>query len=84
MFNLASIIVFDAANTKLNYLLDEEVMTDGLSLYLPFFVFLTVMVATPGPANLLLINAGAAHGFRTNIPFFGGLILGKIFLNTFI
>ena len=59
-------------------------MTEGPSLYLPFFVFLTVMVATPGPANLLLINAGASHGFRTNIPFLGGLIVGKIFLNIFV
>ena len=59
-------------------------MTEGLSLYLPFFVFLIVMVATPGPANLLLINAGASHGFRTNIPFLGGLIVGKIFLNILV
>ena len=59
-------------------------MIESLSLYLPFFVFLIVMVATPGPANLLLINAGASHGFRANIPFLGGLIAGKIFLNIFV
>jgi threonine/homoserine/homoserine lactone efflux protein len=59
-------------------------MTEGLSPYLPFLVFLSVMVATPGPANLLLINAGASHGFRENIPFLAGLILGKFFLNILV
>ena len=59
-------------------------MTEGLSPYLPFLVFLTVMVATPGPANLLLINAGASHGFRANLSFLAGLILGKLFLNIFV
>ena len=59
-------------------------MIEGLSPYLPFLVFLTVMVATPGPANLLLINAGASHGFHANLPFIAGLILGKIFLNIIV
>ena len=42
------------------------------------------MVSTPGPANLLLMSAGAAHGFRANFGFMGGLLLGKIMVNCLV
>ena len=39
------------------------------------------MVGTPGPANLLVMSAGAQHGYRTCLPFMFGLIGGKLLLN---
>ena len=49
--------------------------------YLPLWLFIIVMVSTPGPANMLLMAAGARHGFRPLLPFLGGLIAGKLALN---
>lgn len=40
-----------------------------------------MMVATPGPANMLLMSAGAQQGFKRTIPFIAGLITGKLLLN---
>ena len=39
------------------------------------------MVGTPGPANLLIMSAGAQHGYRDCVPFGVGLIGGKLLLN---
>ena len=39
------------------------------------------MVGTPGPANLLIMSAGAQYGFRDCLPFGLGLIAGKLMLN---
>ena len=39
------------------------------------------MVGTPGPANMLLMTAGATHGFVKLIPFLVGLVLGKLAMN---
>jgi len=39
------------------------------------------MVGTPGPANLLIMSAGAQHGYRKCVPFGLGLIAGKLLLN---
>ena len=39
------------------------------------------MVGTPGPANLLIMSAGAQHGYLDCVPFGLGLITGKLLLN---
>lgn len=43
--------------------------------------FVLLMVATPGPANLLAMAAGAHWGFRACLPFIIGLTCGKLALN---
>ena len=53
----------------------------NLDLLLPLWGFIVVMVATPGPANLLLMSAGAQQGFLRTLPFIGGLVVGKLLLN---
>lgn len=55
-----------------------------LAPYLGLWVFVILMVSTPGPANMLLMSAGAAYGFRANIPFMAGLLGGKIIVNLLI
>lgn len=42
-----------------------------------FAIFALAMVGTPGPANMVLLAAGARFGFRAAMPFVGGIILGK-------
>ena len=51
-----------------------------LSLYSALFIFATIMVITPGPANLLLMSSGAQHGFYKSVPFVIGVTCGKLFL----
>ncbi len=41
------------------------------------FLFASSMVATPGPANMILLNAGSQFGFKKAIPFVFGIILSK-------
>lgn len=53
----------------------------GVELFLPLWAFIVLMVGTPGPANLLVMSAGAQHGYRTCLPFMCGLIGGKLLLN---
>ena len=48
---------------------------------LPLMVFVSLMVGTPGPANLLMMTGGARYGVAACMPFNAGLILGKIGLN---
>lgn len=48
---------------------------------LPLVVFVSLMVGTPGPANLLMMTGGARYGVAACMPFNAGLILGKIGLN---
>ena len=38
------------------------------------------MVASPGPANMILLVAGAKFGLRKSIPFVLGIILSKQFI----
>lgn len=45
------------------------------------FIFITVMVGTPGPANLIMMSAGVNYGFRRSIPFMTGIVIGKLALN---
>lgn len=49
--------------------------------YLSLWVFIVLMVSTPGPANLLIMTAAAQHGFWRCVPFNMGLISGKLSLN---
>ena len=48
---------------------------------LGLIVFVVLMVATPGPANLLVMIGGARRGLRGCIGFILGLASGKILLN---
>ncbi len=54
----------------------------------PFFealaslwLYLLVMVGSPGPANMLALSAGARAGLRAVLPFIFGLMAGKLVLN---
>ena len=42
-----------------------------------FLIFAASQVGTPGPANMVLLGTGARYGFRSALPFVGGVILGK-------
>lgn len=49
-----------------------------MSIALTSFVFFAVsVVGTPGPANMVLMAAGAKYGFRSALPFVLGVCLGK-------
>jgi len=52
--------------------------------YIALLAFVVFMVGTPGPANLVVMIAGAKNGLRRSIGFIFGLISGKILLNLFI
>lgn len=54
---------------------------NDMAQFLPLWGFIVMMVATPGPANLLLMSAGAQQGFARTTPFIAGLITGKLLLN---
>ena len=43
-------------------------------------LFAATMIGTPGPANMVVMAAGARFGFRGALPFLAGTILGKQFL----
>jgi len=49
--------------------------------YLPIWGFIVLMVGTPGPANMLLMSAGASHGYLKLWPFLLGLVIGKLAMN---
>ena len=42
-----------------------------------FLIFAASMVGTPGPANMVLMSAGARFGLRRALPFVSGVLLGK-------
>lgn len=44
---------------------------------IPFLSFAASAVATPGPANMVLLSAGARFGLRRALPFVAGVALGK-------
>ena len=56
-------------------------MFEIISQYFPLWVFITLMVSTPGPANLLLLSNGAQNGYLKSLPFLSGLVIGKLVLN---
>ena len=43
-------------------------------------VFSISMVASPGPANMILLVAGSKFGFKKSLPFVLGIILSKQFI----
>ncbi|MFQ6552297.1 LysE family translocator [Aestuariibius insulae] len=43
----------------------------------PLMVFAASQVATPGPANMILLATGARFGLRRAVPFVAGVALGK-------
>lgn len=45
-----------------------------------FLVFAASQVGTPGPANMVLMAAGARSGLRRALPFVAGVALGKQFV----
>ena len=42
-----------------------------------FSLFAASQVGTPGPANMVLMSAGARFGLRRSLPFVAGVALGK-------
>jgi len=42
-----------------------------------FAIFAASQVGTPGPANMALMATGARYGFRSALPFVGGVVMGK-------
>ena len=42
-----------------------------------FLLFAFSQVATPGPANMIMLATGARYGFRKALPFVFGVIVGK-------
>ena len=56
--------------------------SDGLLTHLlSLWIFIILMVGTPGPANLLIMTIGSKYGMGTAMRFNVGLVSGKIFLN---
>ena len=42
-----------------------------------FLIFAFSQIATPGPANMIMLATGAKYGFRKALPFVFGVIIGK-------
>ena len=49
--------------------------------YIALLAFVVLMVATPGPANLVVMIGGSKQGLRACAGFILGLVSGKILLN---
>ena len=49
--------------------------------FIPFLIFVVLMVGTPGPANMLLLTSGGNFGFWASLPFVAGVTCGKLLLN---
>ena len=49
----------------------------GGSMIWPLIIFCALQVATPGPANMVLLATGAGFGLRRALPFVCGVALGK-------
>ena len=43
---------------------------------LPFIIAVTLLMLTPGPAILMVINLGINYGFKSGIRFVLGVIIG--------
>ena len=54
---------------------------DLINQYVSLWMFIILMVSTPGPANMLLMAAGAQQGLARTLPFIAGLTAGKLALN---
>ena len=42
-----------------------------------FLLFAFSQIATPGPANMIMLSTGAKYGFLNALPFVSGVIVGK-------
>jgi threonine/homoserine/homoserine lactone efflux protein len=42
-----------------------------------FLLFAFSQIATPGPANMIMLSTGAKYGFHNALPFVFGVIVGK-------
>ena len=42
-----------------------------------FLLFAFSQIATPGPANMIMLATGAKYGFQNAVPFVFGVIIGK-------
>ncbi|MEL6598913.1 MAG: LysE family translocator [Pseudomonadota bacterium] len=51
-------------------------MAGGLDIA-SFAVFAASQVGTPGPANMVLLTAGARYGLRAALPFVAGVVVSK-------
>ena len=49
--------------------------------YIALMIFIVFMVATPGPANMVLMIGGAQKGVRACFGFIIGIVCGKLLLN---
>ena len=49
--------------------------------YIALMIFIVFMVATPGPANMVLMIGGAQQGVRACFGFIIGVVCGKLLLN---
>ena len=49
--------------------------------YIALMIFIVFMVATPGPANMVLMIGGAQKGVRACFGFIIGVVCGKLLLN---
>lgn len=56
-------------------------LSEDMGPVLSLWLFIVVMVGTPGPANLLIMTVGSRYGVRAAMPFNVGLVLGKLSLN---
>ena len=52
--------------------------------YIELLLFAAFMVGTPGPANLVIMAAGARYGLRRCMWFLMGLLLGKMLVNLMV
>ena len=52
-----------------------EMLFDNYTLGL--LLFAISMVATPGPANMILLSTGSQFGFKKSVPFVIGIIFSK-------
>ena len=50
----------------------------------PLIIFAGALVCTPGPANMLLMAAGAQNGVRRSLPLLAGVTFGKTFVHLFL
>ena len=58
-----------------------NMLVADMAAVISLWVFIVLMVGTPGPANLLMMTVGARFGVMAAMPFNLGLVLGKLGLN---
>lgn len=56
----------------------------GAAPFVELLLFAAFMVGTPGPANMVIMAAGARHGMRRCLRFLAGLLAGKALLNVLV